>query len=91
MRQGLTLVHSSAQRELFLSLNSTEAPNVSLEKCSRQAEKWTSVSPCSEGYQHKREVSNESFPLGKGAEVLRFRPVGHARAFTMPEPLSHTR
>jgi len=44
-RQGLTLVHFSAQPELFWSLKS---PNVSNKKCSRQAEKWTIVSPWSE-------------------------------------------
>ena len=46
LRQGLTLVHFSAQPEPFLSLKSTEPTlNVTLKKCSRQAEKWTSVSP----------------------------------------------
>ena len=44
-RQGLTLVHFSAQPEPFLSLKSTETTSVSLKKCSRQAETWTSVSP----------------------------------------------
>jgi hypothetical protein len=39
-RQGLTLVHFSAQSDPLLSL---KPPNVSLKKCSRQAEEWTSV------------------------------------------------
>jgi len=40
--QELPLVHFSAQSEPFLSL---KPPSVSLKKCSRQAEKGTSISP----------------------------------------------
>jgi hypothetical protein len=41
-RQGLSLAHFSPQPEPFPSLTS---PDIHHEKCSRQAEKWTSVSP----------------------------------------------
>jgi len=42
-RQGLASVHFSAQPEPFSPLN---RPNLPLRKCSRRAEKRTSVSPC---------------------------------------------
>jgi len=44
--QGLTLVHFSAQPEPFLSLKLYETTQCVREECSRQAEKWKSVSPC---------------------------------------------
>jgi len=44
--QGLTLVHLSAQPKPFLSLNTLKSPEMSLKKCSLEAEQWTSVSPC---------------------------------------------
>jgi len=57
---GLTLVHFSAQPEPFLSLMSTESAqldNLSYQKCSRQAEKWTNVSPYVEGGGMKGVIS----------------------------------
>ena len=44
--QGLTLVHFSAQPEPLLSPKLHETTRYFPRKCSRQAEKWTSVSPC---------------------------------------------
>jgi len=46
-KQGLTLV-STSQRNLSRSChgNTLKPPNVSLKRCSRHPEKWTSVSPC---------------------------------------------
>ena len=46
-RQGLPLVHFSAQPVPISSLESPKPPPVSLDEFSRQAEKWTSVSPWS--------------------------------------------
>ena len=43
--QGLPLVDFSAQREPFLSLKPVQTPSLSHEKCSRRAEKCTSVGP----------------------------------------------
>jgi len=45
-RQGLSLVHFSAQPEPFLSLKLHETTQCVRKECSRPAEKWTSVSPC---------------------------------------------
>ena len=42
-RQGVALVHFSAQPEPFLSLNPVQRPTVPHTKCTRRAEKWTSV------------------------------------------------
>jgi len=47
LRQGLSLVHISPQPKPILSPNLLRPPNVSLNKCSREAEKWTIVSPWS--------------------------------------------
>ena len=43
--RGLTLVHFSAQTKPFLSLKLYETTQCICKECSRQAEKWTSVSP----------------------------------------------
>ena len=45
-RRGLTLVHFSTQPEPFSSLKHTETTKRVPPKVSRQAEQWTSVSPC---------------------------------------------
>jgi len=44
-RQGLTLVHSSAQPEPFFVTEPLKSPSVSLKMCLRRAETWTSISP----------------------------------------------
>ena len=44
-RQGLTLIHFSAQPETFLSLKPPNMPYNSNNECSIQAEDWASVSP----------------------------------------------
>jgi len=42
--QGLTLLHFSAQPNPFKPL--MRPPSLPHRNCSRQAEKWTSISPC---------------------------------------------
>jgi hypothetical protein len=47
--QGLTLVHFSAQPEMFLVIDPAHRHRVSHKTCLRCAKKWTSVSPWANG------------------------------------------
>jgi len=62
-RQGLTLVHVSAQPEPFLSLKSTETTGRVPQKYSCQAENWTSVSPCRAADDEEEDEEEEEFEI----------------------------